>query len=147
MEARNNRFSVLGIPDAAGHCGKAENKVEVPRGRLGQPWSRRETRARREGELGGSQAAESSWSGQWLEHRKIWHEVRRGSLGENLLHRSSTVGLDEQSQSMVLEFYCRKTERKRAGKRNREACHGHMERRGEGRGKGEQEMRGRKVRA
>ena len=30
------------------------------------------------------------------------------SLAESLSHRSSTVGLDEQRQSMVLELYCRK---------------------------------------
>jgi hypothetical protein len=34
-------------------------------------------------------------------------------IRESLSHRSSTVGLDEQRQSMVLEFYCRKAERKR----------------------------------
>ena len=45
----------------------------------------------------------------WLECRKaFWWEVRRCSLGESLSHRSSTVGLDEQRQSMVLEFHCRK---------------------------------------
>jgi hypothetical protein len=38
--------------------------------------------------------------------------------------------LNEQRQSKVLELYCRKTERKREGKRKREACHGYMERRG-----------------
>ena len=29
-EARDNRFSVLGIPDTAGHLGRAENKVGAP---------------------------------------------------------------------------------------------------------------------
>jgi hypothetical protein len=33
---------------------------------------------------------------------------RLGLLGESLSHHSSTVGLDEQRQSMVLELYCRK---------------------------------------
>jgi hypothetical protein len=46
------------------------------------------------------------------------------------------VGLVEQKQSTVLEFYCRKAERKREGKRKRGAGHGHLERSGEGRGKG-----------
>jgi hypothetical protein len=41
------------------------------------------------------------------------------------------VGLDEQRQSMVLEFYCRKAGRKER-KREGEACHGHMEGGGEG---------------
>ena len=35
MEARDNRFSVLGIPDTAGHRRRAENKM----GALGVPWS------------------------------------------------------------------------------------------------------------
>jgi hypothetical protein len=43
---------------------------------------------------------------------------------------------------MVLEFYCRKAERKREG-RKREASHDHVERGG----KGELEMRVRKLRA
>jgi hypothetical protein len=29
-EARDNRFSVLDISDAAGHCGRAENKLGDP---------------------------------------------------------------------------------------------------------------------
>ena len=36
-------------------------------------------------------------------------------------------------ESMVLELYCRKARRKRKGKRRREAGHGHVERRGDGR--------------
>ena len=72
----------------------------------------------------------SFWSGPWLEPRKaFWWEVRCGSLGKSLSHHSSTVGLDEQRQSMVLELYCRKAGRKREG-RKREAGHGHMERGG-----------------
>jgi hypothetical protein len=39
-------------------------------------------------------------------------EVRLGSLGEILSHRSSKAGLDKQRQSMVLELYCRKREGK-----------------------------------
>jgi hypothetical protein len=39
------------------------------------------------------------------------------------------LGLDEQRWSMVLEFYCRKAERKREG-RKRGAGHGHVERGG-----------------
>jgi hypothetical protein len=98
--------------------------------------------------LGGSHKSESPWSGLWLERRKaIWQEVRCGSLGESLFHHSSMVGLDKQRQSMVLELYCRKAERKREGKRKREASHDHLERRGKGRRKGGLEMRVRKVRA
>ena len=42
----------------------------------------------------------------------LW-EVICGSLGESLSHLSSTVGLDEQRQYMVLELYCRKAGGKR----------------------------------
>jgi hypothetical protein len=57
----------------------------------------------------------------------FWREVRRGSLGESLSHPSSTVGLDDQRQSRVLELYCRKAGERREG-RKREASHGHVER-------------------
>jgi hypothetical protein len=57
------------------------------------------------------------------------------------------VGLGEKRWSMILELYCRKAGRNREGKRKREASHSHVERRGEGRRKGELEMRVRKVRA
>lgn len=71
-------------------------------------------RARGEGVLGGSSVGESPWSGLWLAHRKAFcQEVRRSSLREGLFHRSSTVDLDEQKWSMVLELYCRKAERKK----------------------------------
>jgi hypothetical protein len=43
-------------------------------------------------------------------------EVRCGTLGESLSYRSSTGSLDEQRQSMVLELYFRKAERKRDGR-------------------------------
>jgi hypothetical protein len=39
--------------------------------------------------------------------------VRHGSLGERVFHRPSTTGLDRQNQSLVLELYCRKAERKK----------------------------------
>jgi hypothetical protein len=49
------------------------------------------------------------WLDFWLEHRKsFWREVRRGLLGESLSNPSSTAGLDEQRQSMVLELSGRK---------------------------------------
>jgi hypothetical protein len=49
----------------------------------------------------------------WLEHRKAFQwEVRHSSLRESLSHCSSTVGLDEQRQSLALELYFRKAERK-----------------------------------
>ena len=73
--------------------------------------------------------------GPWLEHRKAFRrEVRCGSLGESLFHLSSTAGLQEQRQSMVLELYCRKAERKRR-KKEREAGHDHLESRGKGIGR------------
>jgi hypothetical protein len=63
----------------------------------------------------------------------FWREVRHGLLGESPSHYSSTVGLDGQRQSMVLELYCRKAGGKREGRerereREREAGHGHVER-------------------
>jgi hypothetical protein len=51
-----------------------------------------------------SPVGESLWSSLWLECRKAFQwEVRHGSLGESLSHRSSMAGLDEQRQSTVLE--------------------------------------------
>ena len=66
----------------------------------------------------------------------FWQEVRRGSLGESVSHCSSMAGLDEQRQSMVLELYCRKAERKRENKGKRGDSHGHVERGGKGERKG-----------
>ena len=37
-------------------------------------------------------------------------------MGESLSRSSNTVVLDEQRESMVLEFYCRKTGAKREGR-------------------------------
>jgi hypothetical protein len=114
---------------------KAKNKVEVP-GQLGHPRGRREGRAKRKGALGGSHRARDlglihGWSAGRPSIRKL---DGCGFLGENLSHRSSIAGLDEQTQSMVLELYCRKAGRKREGKRKREA--GHVERKkGRERGK------------
>ena len=72
-------------------------------------------------ERGGTEwfpVGESPWSGPWLEHRKAFHrEIRNGSLEESLSHHPSTVGLDEQRQSMVLELYCRKAGGKREGRK------------------------------
>ena len=42
-ESRDNRFSVLAIPDGAGHLGRAENKV-------GAPWAVQPVSWPREGE-------------------------------------------------------------------------------------------------
>jgi hypothetical protein len=59
------------------------------------------------GALGDSYTGESPWSGLWLECSKAFRwEVRHGSLGEYLFHCSSTAGLDEQRQSVVLELFC-----------------------------------------
>ena len=65
---------------------------------------------------------ETPWSGVsgWKHWEAFSREIRHSSLGEGLFHCSSTVGLDEQRQSMVLELYYRKAERKREG-RKREA--------------------------
>jgi hypothetical protein len=70
----------------------------------------------------------------------FWREVRRGSLGE-ISHRSSTAGLDEQRQSMVLELYCRKAGRRREG-RKRETGHGQVERGGKGEREGLENKKG-----
>jgi hypothetical protein len=42
----------------------------------------------------------------------FWQEIRHGTLGESPSHHSSTAGLDDQRQSMVLELYCRNAGRK-----------------------------------
>ena len=111
------------------------------------PWNEGRRGQEFRGVLDGSHAGESPWSGPWLEHRMVFcQEVRRGLLGESPSHRSSTVGLDDQRQSMVLELYCRKAERKREG-RKREAGHGHVERGEKGEREGGLEMRVRKVKA
>jgi hypothetical protein len=57
-------------------------------------------------------------SGPRLDHRKAFlQEFRHSSLGESLSHHSSTVGLDDQRQSIVLELYCRKVVKKREGRK------------------------------
>jgi hypothetical protein len=88
----------------------------------------------------------SGWSAGRLSGGR---EVRQGSLGESLSHRSSTEGLDEQTLSMVLELYCRKAGRKREG-RKRERGQPWPQREGgvrERERKGGLERRVRKVRA
>ena len=79
-----------------------------------------------------------------------WNAGRpsRGSLGESLSHHSSTAGLDEQRQSMVLELYCRKAERReRERQTDRQAGYSHVERGWKGRERERGlEMRVRKVR-
>ena len=62
--------------------------------------------------------------GGWKQWEAFSWEIRHGSLGEGLFHRSRTGGCDEQRRSMVLEFYCIKAERKREGRKG-EASHGH----------------------
>ena len=79
-------------------------------------------RAGGEGALGGSHRARDlglihGWSAGRPSIRKL---DGCGFLGENLSHRSSMAGLDEQRQSMVLELYCRKAGRKREGRKERE---------------------------
>ena len=80
----------------------------------------------------------------WSARRPSRGDVRQSSLGESLAHHLSTVGLDEQRQSVVLELYCRKAGRKRKGRKKKK---GHMERGGKGEREGGLEMRVRKVRA
>ena len=71
---------------------------------LGAAWS---TPGLKGGEGRGRGHQGGSCSGPWLEHRKaFWWEVRCSLLGESLSHHSSTEGLDEQRESMVLEHYC-----------------------------------------
>jgi hypothetical protein len=60
-------------------------------------------------------AVDLDWSTGRPSIRKI-REIRNGSLGESLSHPPSTVGLDEQRLSMVLELYCRKAGGKREGR-------------------------------
>jgi hypothetical protein len=68
---------------------------------------------RGEGVLDGSHVGKSPCSGLWLDYRMaFWWEVIHCSLGESLSHHSSTAGLHDQRQSMVLELYCGKAGRK-----------------------------------
>ena len=54
------------------------------------------------------------WSGPWLEPRKAFKlKVTQGNLEDSLSCFLTMEGLDEQRQSIVLELYCRKAERKR----------------------------------
>ena len=69
----------------------------------------------------------------WSARRPSRGDVRQSSLGESLSHRSSTVGLDEQRQSMVLELYCRKAGRKREGRKRERGQPWPRGERGEGR--------------
>ena len=95
----------------AGYCRRAENKWGAPGGLVSFKVEGR--RGQGERMLDGSHTGESPWSSPWLEHRMaFWQEVRRGSLGESLSHRSSMVGLHDQRQFMILELFCRKAERK-----------------------------------
>ena len=57
MEARDSRFLVLGIPDTAGHCGRAENKMGVPG--VAQPDP---------GPKGGK--GRERWGAGWFAHRQ-----------------------------------------------------------------------------
>jgi hypothetical protein len=66
-------------------------------------------------------------------------EIRHSWLEENLSDHPSTVGLDEQRQSMVLELYCRKAGRKERRWKEREGETSHVQE--ERRGKGEREER------
>ena len=56
------------------------------------------------------------------------------------------MGLDEQTQSIVLELYCRKAERKREGKRKGGAGHGQVERREGKRGARDESKKGESLR-
>lgn len=112
MEAKDNRFLVLGIPDTAGHLGRAENKMGALGAALSSPGLKGE-RAGGEDGLGGSHAGESLWFSLWLERK----EVRLGSLRESLSHHSSMAGLDEQRQFMILEFYGTKSEGNKKGRK------------------------------
>jgi hypothetical protein len=69
----------------------------------------------------GSHTSDSEHSRLWLEHKKAFQrEIRNSSLGENLSHPLSAVGLDKQRQTMVLELYCRKAGGKREGRKREE---------------------------
>jgi hypothetical protein len=111
MEARDNRFSVLGIPDVPGHCRRAENKMEAPGGGSIIPRVEERRRQRERGCWVVPMLARVFGPVQgWSTGRPSKQEVRSSSLGEILSHCSSTVGLDEQRWSMVLEIYYRKME-------------------------------------
>ena len=70
-------------------------------------------------------------------------EIRHSWLEENLSDHPSTVGLDEQRQSMVLELYCRKAGRKERRWKERERERPIKAKRREG-GKRERELESKK---
>ena len=98
------RFSVSGIPDTAGHLGRAVNRM----GALVVAQSALELKG---GKSRGRWVV-SKWArvlgpvSGWTTGRTSGGRLD-GSLGESLSHCSSTVGLDKQRKSMVLELYCR----------------------------------------
>jgi hypothetical protein len=110
VEVGQGQSSVTGSQSQAphtGYCGRAKNKWR-PQSTLGPKGG--ENRGR------GVRLGVSTWArvlGQSLAGEQ---ESLPGLLGESLSYHSSTAGLDEQRQSMVLELYCRKAERKREGR-------------------------------
>jgi hypothetical protein len=74
-EARDNRFSVSGIPGTTGHRRRAEKKVGALEVAQSCP-GRREERAVREGVLGGSHTGENPWSVLLLECMMLLFRVK-----------------------------------------------------------------------
>jgi hypothetical protein len=103
-------------------------------GAPGAAWSSPGSKGGEGRKRGGATWFPNEESSLWLECRKAFQqEVRHGSLGGNLFHHSSTAGLDEQRQSMVLELYCRKTGRKRESRKKERGQPWLCGERGEGR--------------
>jgi hypothetical protein len=113
----DTRFLASGIPDTTGHRGRAENRMRAPEWFI-SPGAEGKRGQGERGALGGSHM-ESPWFNPWLESKKAFQqEVRHPLLfrGKPKLC-SSTAGLDEQTQSMVLKLYCRKAGRTREGRK------------------------------
>jgi hypothetical protein len=121
---------VGGLPDAfhsalGGHLSHGPHSTEEGVGGGGGQGAAPDTRGphgdtlgpgvmgeRAEGREVPTQARVLSLGLDWSTGRPSKGRLEKGSLEESLSHRPSAAGLDEQRQSMVLEFYCRKAGRK-----------------------------------
>ena len=111
-EARDNRFSVLGIPDTTGHFRRAENKIGAP----GAAQSSCGLKGGEDMERGGTgwfPRGRESLVQSVVGTRKPFSWLVRGKS----IPLFNTAGFDEQRQSVVLELYCRNAGRKREGRK------------------------------
>jgi hypothetical protein len=105
-EARDNRFSVSGIPDTAGHCGRAENKVEVPGVAQSPPGLKRGKGRERRG-IGWFPCRQASL-GMWLTVLSLV-EFSTGSPEQAFLNQNRRLSRphsqSDNSQSLPLQHF------------------------------------------